>query len=62
MTPEQITAIVIATRTSDAWAIMDHALENLTDKGLREDAQMALYYIAKVNRALTEIASKGAKE
>jgi hypothetical protein len=62
MTPEQITAIVVATRTSDAWAIMDHARENLTDKGLRDDADMALYYIAKVNRALTEIASKGAKD
>ena len=62
MNPEQITAIVVATRTSDAWAIMDHARENLTDKGLRDDADMALYYIAKVNRALTEIASKGAKD
>ena len=44
---------------------MDHVLENLTEAGLgdlRDDVQMALHYIAKVNRALTEIASKGAKE
>ena len=62
MTPEQIAAIVSATRASDAWAIMDRVLENLTDTALRDDIQMALYYIAKVNHALTEIASKGAKE
>lgn len=62
MTPEQITAIVSATRASDAWAIMDRVLEDLTDTALRDDTQMALYYIAKVNRALTEIASKGVKE
>lgn len=65
MTPEQIAAIVAATRASDAWAIMDHVLENLTETGLRDlrdDIQMALHYIAKVNHALTEIASKGVEE